>query len=205
MKPSGQLGRSGIERKTPMHRGTKGLAPGKPLERGGQPLRRKKRLEPGPGALARRTELKRKATPAAAAAPVRNGTLEPSAKPKKRQRYTGPSEAVKDALRKRARGLCERCGQRPGKDPHHRLARKMGGTKRPWINKLSNLLLLDRRCHDEITNTNGHRTEYEDAGWVLREGMEPGLTPVWMWYRGVWGDWLLDDAGGAVPAPKEAA
>lgn len=172
------------------------LKPGGSLRRTG--------LQRGDKPLARRTELTRKAE-LPAAAPARKSMPERLATPKKRQRYTGPSEAVKDALRKRAHGLCERCGQRPGKDPHHRLARKMGGTKRPGINKLANLLLLDRWCHDEITNTNGHRAEYEDAGWVLREGMDPGLTPVRMWYRGVWGEWLLDDKGSAVAAPKGAA
>lgn len=148
----------------------------------------------------RKTELTRKAELPASAPPARKSTLEPSAKPRKRQRYTGPAKVVRDALKKRANYLCEYCGARPGAEAHHRQGRKMGGTRRKRINRLSNLVLLCVPDHEAITNTRGHRAALERAGWLVREGLlEPADVPV---EHARLGRVLLLDNGDTKPAPK---
>jgi hypothetical protein len=170
-------------RKKPMTQRTAALSQGAPLQR---------RTELGRGTK----ELKRE-TPLA-----RKTELKTSEKPRKRPRYTGPPKTVKDDLAKRSGGFCEYCGVRPATEAHHRLGRKAGGTKRPWINKLSNLVHLDRFCHARITNTNGHRAEYEEAGFLLREGLKPWKTPV---DHARLGRVILLDNGDTTPAPRKAA
>lgn len=184
--------RTGIERKTPLHRGSgQGLKPGVSLKRvtplkAGKPLARKSELP-------RRSEIP-------AAAPDHRGALEPLPKPRKAPRNTGPSRAVRDALKARANYMCEYCGLRPGTEAHHRQGRKMGGTRRPRINKLSNLVLLCAFDHEAITNTRGHRAALERAGWLVREGLlEPADVPVEHAARG---RVLLLDNGDTKPAPK---
>lgn len=171
-----------LQRKTPMPRGT-GL-------KATSGLKRTAPLKQGVNPLVRSTPLARK------------NELKATEKPRKRQRYTGPPRTVKDDLAERSGGICEYCGVRPAAEAHHRLGRKAGGTKRPWINKLSNLVHLDRFCHARITNTNGHRAEYEEAGFLLREGLKPWETPV---DHARLGRVLLLDNGDTTPAPRKAA
>jgi hypothetical protein len=176
--------RTGIQRKPCSElKRTTGLKPG-------GALKRVTPLKHGDKPLPRSTSLTRKAEPSAAPAP------------RKRQRHTGPSRAVVDLLKTRSGGVCEYCGVRPATEAHHRLGRKAGGTKRPWINKLSNLVHLDRFCHARITNTNGHRAEYEESGFLLREALKPDATPL---DHAQLGRVLLLDNGDTTPAPRKAA
>lgn len=169
------------------------------LKSGGGELRRAG-LKCGTKPLARRTELKRKTELPAPAGSAPKSQQEPPATPKKRQRNTGPSKAVRDALKTRANYLCEYCGIHPGAEAHHRQGRKMGGTRRPRINRLSNLVLLCVPDHEAITNTRGHRAALERAGWLVREGLlEPADVPV---EHARLGRVLLLDNGDTRPAPK---
>lgn len=101
-----------------------------------------------------------------------------------RPRYTGPSQATKDALWERAGGRCEVCGKRLDVGApfsrHHRLPRRMGGTSNPAINTLPNLLLLcgsattPEGCHQEIEVM---RSVAYGFGYLLRDGQDPAEQP----------------------------
>jgi hypothetical protein len=106
-----------LERRTPLNRGTKGLAPGKPLARGSG-------LSPGKP-IARTTPMPR-ATPA----PDRARTAMPKRAQKARTpaRKTGTTPEVRAIVHDRDKGLCVRCGQ-PATDQDHRKGRGAGGTK----------------------------------------------------------------------------
>lgn len=115
----------------------------------------------------------------------------------KRPRDTGPPKETRQLLAARSGGMCEICGTARAVDPHHRLGRKAGGTRRPWVNRLSNIIHACRSCHQQVTDTNGRRVEFEVAGWLLREGQDPLQVPVRL---AVWGPVVLDDCGGFTPA-----
>jgi len=157
-------------------------------------------------------------TPIRASKPIRrdpavpgNSLVNPikraSTTPKKRN--TDPAQSTKGLVKARSAGVCEI--QIPGKctrtasDIHHRSGRGMGGTSRPEINEASNLLHACRPCHHAVTDTKGHRAEYEQAGWIVRRSAEALNSPVL--YRDRWV--LLDNQGGAHPTskpePKEEA
>lgn len=91
----------------------------------------------------------------------------------KTPRDTGPTKKTRDKLAERSGDVCEMCGHAEATDAHHRHGRLMGGTKRPWINALSNLIHACRPCHEMVTNTRGRRPEFERKGWLLREGQDP--------------------------------
>jgi hypothetical protein len=72
----------------------------------------------------------------------------------------------------------------------------MGGTVRPEINSPENLLVLCRPCHHSITDTNGHRAEYEFEGLLIREdGRDPADVKVLL--AGGW--FFLNNSGGKTP------
>lgn len=57
-------------------------------------------------------------------------------------------------------------------------------------------------CHTQVTNTNGHRAEYEDQGWLIAAWRVSAEQPVWrlpstvpVHLAGV-GRVLLNDDGG---------
>lgn len=83
---------------------------------------------------------------------------------------------------------CRRC-YRIGEQIHHRHARQMGGTRRPWVNQPANLVLLCASCHAWIES---HRALAEERGWLVREGTDPATVPLLT----VWGDIFLDNKGG---------
>lgn len=102
----------------------------------------------------------------------------------RKQRDTGPDQATKAMLWGRARGCCEICGALvtggwPGFSRHHRSPRGMGGTRAPWVNDVSNLLLLCGTgvlgCHGAVERD---RTVAYDAGWLVRTGEDPAGIPV---------------------------
>ena len=79
---------------------------------------------------------------------------------------------VRDALRARSQGRCERCGQMADRlDAHHRQQRSCGGQ-----DVLSNLVHVDRMCHDRIHDTN----DYDD-GWLVRSWDDPRDVPIRLW------------------------
>lgn len=92
------------------------------------------------------------------------------------------SEKLRNALRRRSRGRCERCGAMTEvADPHHRLQRSLGGK-----DTLSNLTRVDRACHDLI-----HDEHSYEGGWLLHSWDDPLAVPVLMFD----GLTLLDDDG----------
>ena len=67
---------------------------------------------------------------------------------------------------------CRRCGVDVSRSPssvHHRLPRRMGGTRDPRSNDLRNLVLV---CGSGTTGCHGwiesHRTEAYEQGWLIR-------------------------------------
>jgi 5-methylcytosine-specific restriction protein A len=137
----------------------------------------------------KRTPLKRKAG-LVAKTPMKRG----KSKLGLRRRDTGPTEKVRDIVKARARGLCERCGKHRGGHIHHRDPRGMGGTSRPEANLPSNLLYLNPSCHEW---TEHNRSEALDLGLLLHDGDNPRREKVFR--RGEW-RWL-DNAGGFEPPP----
>lgn len=99
-----------------------------------------------------------------------------------RRRSTGPDRATTETLIARAGGRCEIC-DRPltvfdDWSRHHRLPRRMGGTRVVWINDVSNLLFV---CGTGVTGCHGriesNRAIAYDMGWLLRAGEHPAEVP----------------------------
>lgn len=79
------------------------------------------------------------------------------------------SDAVKQAVLDRAGGYCEKCGCPISEGEfHHRMPRKMGGTKRE-LNTVSNCLFVHRMGHQYI---HFHPSESYANGWLLHEWEE---------------------------------
>lgn len=98
----------------------------------------------------------------------------------RRWRYTGPPADVREALRKRSRGLCEigvMCGGgAQGVDPSHRIAKGKGGTSLATSNAVTNLLWACRACHDHLEH---NPAEAYAAGWKVKHGdVDPADVPV---------------------------
>ncbi len=136
-------------------------------------------------------------TPLKSASPLRS--TPPSDKPGKPvQRKTGKHVGVNEArklVKQRSGGQCEirmlGCfGE--GTDWHHRKLRSQGG---PW--HVQNGLQACRFCHGCVTNTNGHRAEYEANGWLVRRHEDPAAVEVLMWHDGRQ-DWFLLKEDGSV-------
>lgn len=137
--------------------------------------------------MLRRTPLKRTAR-LAAKTWIKRGTSILG----KRSSYTGPKKPAKDLLGERSGGVCEKCGQRPAQDPHHRNGRRAGGTSDEAINNLSNLLALCRPCHIWVTE---NPLWAVGRGWSVLSWQDPAAVPVRLWH----GTYLLDDEGGMLP------
>lgn len=104
-------------------------------------------------------------------------------------RNTGPTQGKRAKLVERSGHLCERCGYVFADEVHHRSSRRMGGTRRPEINELTNLMHLCSPCHRRVTE---HPEEACKWGWSVRGWMDPEQMPVMMPRRGGW-VWLDDD------------
>lgn len=165
--------RAGIQRKTPMRQGAKGLRRGTPLKAGAKPL-------------ARTTELPK---------------VNKERQARKTETAGMPKTTAKRRVRKRSGGWCE--FRIPGAclgratNMAHRKPEGQGGLYVP-----SNL--VDScgfgnnfpGCHKYQEN---NRPEAHKKGWLVHREDDHRKQPVWMWYRGVWDEWLLDDKGEAVP------
>lgn len=127
---------------------------------------------------------------------LRRKVLERAAE--KRRYDTGPTGKVKAIVLRRARGRCELCGQeiRGAYSYHHRQPRGRGGSKaRPWINKPSNIMLVDGSgvtgCHALIES---QRALAYANGWLVRYDDRPAEIPVELFV----GLRYLDDDGNLV-------
>lgn len=84
--------------------------------------------------------------------------------------------AIRDIVRRRARGLCECCGAKPTRNPgaktrgtiHHRMPRRIQGP-----DSVENLVLLCFPCHRAI-----HQDEASafDVGFIVNSN--PGAEPI---------------------------
>lgn len=120
-------------------------------------------------------------------------------KPKPRREDDMPKAKAQGIVRDRAEGACElripgHC-LGAGAQFAHRKPEGQGGAYVP-----SNGLRL---CG--LGNVNGchgyqerNRIESYANGWLVKEADDHSLRPVWMWFRDVWGEYLLDDSGDAV-------
>lgn len=100
-----------------------------------------------------------------------------------RRRNTGPTATTRDVVWARAAGCCELCGGPlsgpQGFSVHHRLPRRMGGSRRPELNTPANLVVLcgsgTTGCHGTIESK---REQAYDEGLLLHEGADPASVPV---------------------------
>jgi hypothetical protein len=113
---------------------------------------------------------------------------------------TGPTREVEQLVIGRAAGHCERCGHGLGNtrgvdwSMHHRRPRSMGGTRAPWINQPSNLVIIcgsgtSPGCHADVES---HRAKAYTDGWLIRMGFRPAEVSVPLHGHGLV---LLDDVG----------
>jgi hypothetical protein len=72
----------------------------------------------------------------------------------------------------------------------------MGGTRRPEVNRASNLIHLDTECHLWIEH---NRTAARERKLLLPDGADPRREPVRLQERGE--KTYLDNAGGFTPPP----
>jgi hypothetical protein len=123
--------------------------------------------------LQRRARLARKTR-------LRRTPLKPAARRLTRPRCdTGPTAATRQLVWERAGGRCEICGFAAtmagiGYSIHHRLPRRMGGSRAPWINSPANLLLVCGSgtvgCHGMVEANRANAYGY---GWLLKAGQHP--------------------------------
>ena len=165
------------------------------------PLKRTTCLRSG-GPLPRHTKLGR-VTPLKRSKPL--PAVNKARQARKTEAAGMPKKKAKDIVRERSGGFCEFrfpgvCRGR-GTNFAHIKPEGQGGLYVP-----SNLIMSCGfgnnfpGCH---AHQESNRTKAYDNGQLTRRESESEGT--WMWYRGVWGRWLLDDRGEAVPAPGEAS
>lgn len=111
----------------------------------------------------------------------------------RRYKATGPAQDVVELVLERAQYACEvrgcMVGDRRGVDwsIHHRLPRRMGGTKRPEVNQPPALIVA---CGSGTTGCHGwieaRRAEAYDMGLLLHAGDDPAQVPVELTVGLVW-------------------
>lgn len=92
-------------------------------------------------------------------------------------RRTGPDKATREEVAARAGYKCERClgPLGPWSGLHHRLPRRMGGTRSSLINHPQNLALLCGDCHYW---TEDRPLDAFATGWLVHAGVDPRtVTP----------------------------
>lgn len=103
-------------------------------------------------------------------------------------------EQAKDVVRRRSKGLCERCGWQRAAHFHHRLPRGMGGSSRAArsVHRPSNLLHLCSACHDTVE---AYRERAYILGLLVHRGQDPACVPVALGLEPLVRCVLLDDDG----------
>lgn len=125
-------------------------------------------------------------------------------------RSTGFTRKTHDLIHARSCGVCEMCGSAASEQHHHRLPRRMGGSRVPYINSPANGLALCSICHSivegmSVTNQWGNRVHgsrevsYRN-GWLVRDGDDPRCVAVFT----AIGWQTFDDLGHSNPLPQEA-
>lgn len=121
----------------------------------------------------------------------------------KRGKHVG-EKATTDAVKARSGGDCEVrifgvCLGR-ATNRHHRKNRSQGGG---W--DATQILHVcgsgSTGCHGALTNTNGRRQEFVDAGWIVPSYGDPAATEVLLWREGRQDWWLLLPDGTVELAP----
>lgn len=114
-----------------------------------------------------------------------------------RPKDTGPDRATRQLVLERDDWRCFCCGTPILGRPYslqHRDPRGMGGSKNPLKNSPANLITLlgsaTTDCHGRVE---GRHVADNVAGYWLKTGQDPAVTPVLHWR---YGPVLLDDAGG---------
>lgn len=110
-------------------------------------------------------------------------------------------------LWERCNGLCEVSGQPLDYetfDMHHRRNKGMGGTSRPDVHDLTNLLALDPQVHNGgHQSVHGRRAWSQERGYLVPKSTrshELTMWPVWLQGR----RWvLLSSIRGYLPLPPE--
>lgn len=126
---------------------------------------------------------------------------------KKRWRNTGPTAEVVDLVLARDQQCCVVCGGPVngvrGWDwsLQHRVRRGAGSTRREWINKPANLILVDGSgttgCHGRVESA---RIWAEASGYIVRDGITlPHQAALKHAVFGLW-VWLDNDGGYRVVA-----
>lgn len=104
---------------------------------------------------------------------------------------TGFSKQVREAITRRAQGVCERCGcAAPAYQHHHRRPRGMGGSTADDTNQPANGFFVCVACHCAIESD---RELSLANGWLVRQGQIPANVPVMRQGR-----WVLLDNNGYV-------
>lgn len=92
-----------------------------------------------------------------------------------------PTYAQRVAVAARFDLHCARCGSRAtgmlGGEVHHRVPRRMGGTRNPLSSDPRNVILLCQRCHESVE---ANRAEATLGGWLLRDysGLDDAMFPL---------------------------
>lgn len=116
--------------------------------------------------------------------PMRRTPMPRGARPRApRAKTTGPNQTTRDIVWARAGGACELCrgslAGPQGFSVHHRLPRRMGGSRRPELNTPANLLVVcgsgTTGCHGRIES---NRTQAYADGLLLHDGVDPAAVSV---------------------------
>lgn len=109
------------------------------------------------------------------------------------------SVIVRARVMARSGGFCEvrtpRCWDEASQI-HHRRPRGLGGSRNPATGQASNALAVCTACHDHLETA--ERAEALDRGWIVRQGQDPSMVPVYRYRKWV----LLDDQGGLSPVVR---
>ena len=114
----------------------------------------------------------------------------PRAKTKSAPRDTGPTRAMREAVKVRDGGRCVRCGD-PAGSIHHRKPRGMGGTHGAESDRINGPAWLLSLCGSGVTGCHGwvegNRTRAEELGYlILRNGPEVDAATVPVRVRAGW-------------------
>lgn len=112
---------------------------------------------------------------------------------------------IREQLWERSGGRCEVSGQ-PLRladfDAHHRRNKGMGGTSRPDVHDVDNLLALSPVIHNGgPQSVHGRRRWSEARGYLIpKHRSDPGMQPVWLFGQ----RWVLLGKDGQYHAPPLA-